>query len=217
MLVRLDDNNGNLHIPTPTRSLEEIFRLAQLSKVSQEVFMGRRISTEKESSSEDVPELKESVLSLRNVLRILDNWNLGEEKDLTLALWDGFIGSITNPKDQAYILSQAVGFGFFKESEGWSINKANLGKVVIEYDEIRTRPYQYIRGEIETLSYLDLIKIIFGPVPERKELPDFLKAIDNGENKISVEEYEKLDERLNQLEHSKYLIDYIIDMENNRK
>lgn len=217
MLVRLADNNGNLHLPTPTRSLEEIFRLAQLSRVSQEVFMGRRISTEKESSSEDVPELKESVLSLRNVLRILDNWNLGEEKDLTLALWDGFIGSITNPKDQAYILSQAVRFGFFKESEGWSINSKNLGKVVIEYDEIRTRPYQYIRGEIETLSYLDLIKIIFGPAPERKELPDFLKAIDNGGNKISVEEYEQLDERLNQLEHSKYLIDYIIDMENNRK
>lgn len=217
MLVRLADNNGNLHLPTPTRSLEEIFRLAQLSKISQEVFMGRWISNGKESSTEDVPELKESVLSLRNILRILDNWNLGEEKDLTLALWDGFISSITNPKDQAYILSQAVRFGFFKESEGWSINSKNLGKVVIEYDQIRTRPYQYIRGEIETLSYLDLIKIIFGPAPERKELPDFLKAIDNGENKISVEEYEQLDERLNQLEHSKYLLDYLIDMENNRK
>ena len=86
MLVRLADNNGNLYIPTPTRSLEEIFRLAQLSRVSQEVFMGRRISTEKESSSEDVPELKESVLSLRNVLRILDNWNLGEEKSKSYCL-----------------------------------------------------------------------------------------------------------------------------------
>lgn len=217
LLVRLADNNGNLHIPTPTRSLEEIFRLAQLSKVSQEVFMGKWLSTSKENSTNEPPELKESVLSLRNILRILDNWNLGEEKDLTLALWDGFISSITNPKDQAYNLSQAVRFGFFKESEGWDINNENLGKVVLEYDDLRTRPYQYIRGEIETLSYLDLIKIIFGPAPERKELPDFLKAIDNGENKISVEEYEQLDERLNQLEHSKYLIDYIIDMENNRK
>lgn len=217
LLVRLADNNGNLHIPTPTRSLEEIFRLAQLSKVSQEVFMGKWLSTSKENSTNETPELKESVLSLRNILRILDNWNLGEEKDLTLALWDGFISSITNPKDQAYNLSQAVRFGFFKESEGWDINNENLGKVVLEYDDLRTRPYQYIRGEIETLSYLDLIKIIFGPAPERKELPDFLKAIDNGENKISVEEYEQLDERLNQLEHSKYLIDYIIDMENNRK
>lgn len=217
MLVRLADNNGNLHIPTPTRSLEEIFRLAQLSKVSQEVFMGKWVATSKENSTNETPELKESVLSLRNVLRILDNWNLGEEKDLTLALWDGFISSITNPKDQAYILSQAVRFGFFKESEGWNINNENLGKVVLEYDDLRTRPYQYIRGEIETLSYLDLVKIIFGPAPERSEIPEFLKAYDDGENRISIEEYEELDQRLNKLEHSKYLLDYLLDMENNRK
>lgn len=217
MLVRLADNNGNLHIPTPTRSLEEIFRLAQLSKVSQEVFMGKWVATSKENSTNETPELKESVLSLRNVLRILDNWNLGEEKDLTLALWDGFISSITNPKDQAYILSQAVRFGFFKESEGWNINNENLGKVVLEYDDLRTRPYQYIRGEIETLSYLDLVKIIFGPAPERSEIPEFLKAYDNGENIMSIEEYEELDQRLNKLEHSKYLLDYLLDMENNRK
>ena len=217
MLVRLADNNGNLHIPTPTRSLEEIFRLAQLSKVSQEVFMGKWVATSKENSTNETPELKESVLSLRNVLRILDNWNLGEEKDLTLALWDGFISSITNPKDQAYILSQAVRFGFFKESEGWDINNENLGKVVLEYDDLRTRPYQYIRGEIETLSYLDLVKIIFGPAPKRSEIPEFLKAYDKGENIISIEEYEELDQRLNKLEHSKYLLDYLLDMENNRK
>lgn len=217
MLVRLADNNGNLHIPTPTRSLEEIFRLAQLSKVSQEVFMGKWVATSKENSTNETPELKESVLSLRNVLRILDNWNLGEEKDLTLALWDGFISSITNPKDQAYILSQAVRFGFFKESEGWDINNENLGKVVLEYDDLRTRPYQYTRGEIETLSYLDLVKIIFGPALERSEIPEFLKAYDKGENIISIEEYEELDQRLNNLEHSKYLLDYLLDMENNRK
>ncbi|WP_044566837.1 hypothetical protein [Anaerococcus provencensis] len=217
MLVRLADNNGNLHIPTPTRSLEEIFRLAQLSKVSQEVFMGKWLATSKENSTNETPELKESVLSLRNILRILDNWNLGEEKDLTLALWDGFISSITNPKDQAYILSQAVRFGFFKESEGWDINNENLGKVVLEYDDLRTRPYQYIRGEIETLSYLDLVKIIFGPAPERSEIPEFFKAYDKGENIISIEEYEELDQRLNKLEHSKYFLDYLLDMENNRK
>lgn len=217
MLVRLADNNGNLHIPTPTRSLEEIFRLAQLSKVSQEVFMGKWVATSKENSTSETPELKESVLSLRNILRILDNWNLGEEKDLTLAIWDGFISSITNPKDQAYILSQAVRFGFFKESEGWDINNENLGKVVLEYDDLRTRSYQYIRGEIETLSYLDLVKIIFGPAPKRSEIPEFLKAYDDGENRISIEEYEELDQRLNKLEHSKYLLDYLLDMENNRK
>lgn len=215
LLVRLADNNGNLHLPTPRRTLEEIFRLSQLSRVTQEVFMGKLISQEGEKSSEDIPELKESVLSLRNILRVLDNWNLGEEKDLSLALWDGFISSITNPQDQAYILSQAVRFGFFKESEGWTIKNQNLGKVTLEYDEIRTRPYEYTRGETESLSYLDLIRILFGPQPEREKLPayfkDFIKDIKDKDN-ISIEEYEDLNERLNKLEHSKFLLDYLIDL-----
>lgn len=217
IIVRLADDNGSLNIPTPRRTLEELFRLAQLSKVTQNVFMGKLISDNDENSSQDIPELKESVLSLRNILRIIDNWNLGEEKDLSMALWDGFISSITNPKDQAYILSQAVRFGFFKESEGWNINNKNVKNSVQEYDELRIRPYVYNRAEIETLSYLDVIKIIFGPMPDRKKFPDFLEKINSKEDKISIEEYEELDERLNRLEHSKYLLDYLTDMENNKK
>lgn len=213
--MRLADNNGNLHLPTPRRTLEEIFRLSQLSRVTQEVFMGKLISQESENSSEDIPELKESVLSLRNILKVLDNWNLGEEKDLSLALWDGFISSITSPQDQAYILSQAVRFGFFKESEGWTIKNQNLGKVTLEYDEIRTRPYEYTRGETESLSYLDLIRILFGPQPKREKSPayfkDFIKDIKDKDN-ISIEEYEDLNKRLNKLEHSKFLLDYLIDL-----
>ena len=215
LLVRLADNNGNLHLPTPRKTLEEIFRLSQLSRVTQEVFMGKLISQEGENSSEDIPELKESVLSLRNILRVLDNWNLGEEKDLSLALWDGFISSITSPQDQAYILSQAVRFGFFKESEGWTIKNQNLGKVTLEYDEIRTRPYEYTRGETESLSYLDLIRILFGPQPKREKSPayfkDFIKDIKDKDN-ISIEEYEDLNKRLNKLEHSKFLLDYLINL-----
>ncbi len=220
ILVRLADNNGNLHIPTPTKTLEELFRLAQLSRITQEVFMGKLISDKNKKSTQDLPELKESVLSLRNILRVLDNWNLGEEKDLSMALWDGFISSITEPKDQAYILSQAVRFGFFKESEGWTINNENLGKVVQEFDELRNRPYEYTRGDTESLSYLDLIKILFGPIPERKEVPEnlksFLKKIEE-DHKISLEEYEDFDQRLNKLEHSKFLLEYLEDMEKNKK
>ena len=220
LITRLVDKKGNLHIPTPSRTLEELFRLAQLSRLTQEVFMGKLISSEENNFSGDLPELKESVLSLRNILRVLDNWNLGEEKDLTMALWDGFISSITNPKDQAYILSQALRFGFFKESEGWTLKNNNLGKVVQEYDDLRTRPYEYTRGESKSLSYLDLIKILFGPQAERKEIPDnlkdFLREIEK-EEKISIDEYEELDERLNHLEHSAYLLDYLRDIENNKK
>lgn len=220
LLVRLADKQGNLHLPTPARTLEDLFRLAQLSRLTQEVFMGKLISTEDKGSADDLPELKEAVLSLRNILRVLDSWNLGEEKDLSLALWEGFISSITNPKDQAYILSQAVRFGFFKESEGWTLENKNLGKVTQEYDDLRTRPYEYTRGETESLSYLDLIKLLFGPRPERRDLPEalkeFLKEVER-EDKISIEDYEDLDRRLGQLEHAAYLLDYLQDRESQEK
>ena len=220
LLVRLADKQGNLHLPTPARTLEDLFRLAQLSRLTQEVFMGKLISTEDKGSADDLPELKEAVLSLRNILRVLDSWNLGEEKDLSLALWEGFISSITNPKDQAYILSQAVRFGFFKESEGWTLENKNLGKVTQEYDDLRTRPYEYTRGETESLSYLDLIKLLFGPRPERRDLPEalkeFLREVER-EDKISIEDYEDLDRRLGQLEHAAYLLDYLQDREGQEK
>lgn len=106
-------------------------------------------------------------------------------------------------------------FGFFKESEGWTIKNQNLGKVTLEYDEIRTRPYEYTRGETESLSYLDLIRILFGPQPKREKSPayfkDFIKDIKDKDN-ISIEEYEDLNKRLNKLEHSKFLLDYLIDL-----
>lgn len=216
VLSRLADKNGNLNIPNPKRTLEDLFRLCQLAKVSQEVFMGKWTNPNGEGEGGDLPELKESVLSMRNIFRVIDSWNLGEEKDLSLALWDGFVSSITNPKDQAFILSQALHFGFFKEADGWKIKSDLLGQVCLSYDDIRTRPYVYTRAEIETLSYLDLIKIIFGPMPERKDLPEFLKNIED-EGKISIETYEDLDQRLRKLEHTRDLITYLEDMETNRK
>ena len=177
--------------------------------------MGKWINSNEENSSADIPELKESVLSMRNIFRVVDSWNLGEEKDLSLALWEGFISSITNPKDQAFILSQGLHFGFFKEADGWKVNYDFLGQVCLSYDDIRTRPYDYTRAEVETLSYLDLVKIIFGPSPKRLDLPDFLKNIE-AEEKISIKTYEDLDQRLRKLEHTKDLVRYLEDMETNR-
>jgi len=207
ILTQLADKNGNIFIPNSKRTLEELFRFCQLCRVTQNVFMGNWKDNE--------VELRESVLSIRNILHVLDNWNQGEEKDLSKALWDGFISSITYPDDQNYILSQAVRFGFFSELEGWKIDTKGIGEANTIYDEIRTRPYHYIRPSIETLSYLDVVYLIFGKEITRKTLPKelvkYFKYNIDALLPIDAKKYEKLDQQLSHLEHSKDLLEYLED------
>mgnify|MGYP000899002677 CR=1 FL=1 len=218
IITRLADENGNINIPDPKRSLEELFRFSQLCYVTQNVFMGkwRENEIQKDSGTDEL-ELRESVLSIRNILHILDNWNMGEEKDLSKALWDGFISSITYPDDQSYILSQAVRFGFFSVKEGWLIETKGTGEATTTYDEIRTRPYSYVCASIETLSYLDVIHLIFGKGTPRNVLPKELKEIFEADNadssRIDVKKYQNLDQQLSTLEHSKALLEYLEVME----
>lgn len=216
ILTGLANEDGSIHIPSSTRTLEELFRFAQLSRVTQDIFIGKWTNNQdKDSPGFEDLELRESVLSIRNILHVLDNWNQGEEKDLSKALWDGFISSITYADDQNYILSQAMRFGFFAPSEGWNIETKIIGQGITTYEEIHTRPYKYIRSEIDTLSYLDIINLIFGKGPEIKNLPkdllDIFKDDIEGLEKISVDKYQELDERLSHMEHSKNLLEYLED------
>ena len=214
IITRLADGNGNIHLPNSKRTLEELFRFSQLCRVTQNVFMGKWKDDEAQKDcGADELELRESVLSIRNILHVLDNWNMGEEKDLSKALWDGFISSITYADDQNYILSQAVRFGFFPMEEGWKVEPKGIGEATTTYDEIRTRPYQYVRPLIETLSYLDVVHLVFGKGTPRKTLPKGLKenfeaAIDDS-SLIDAKEYEILDQQLAHLEHSKDLLEYL--------
>ncbi|NMB09869.1 MAG: hypothetical protein GX982_04170 [Tissierellia bacterium] len=212
IITKLLDKNGNLSLPNPKTTLDELFRFAQLSRITQEVFMGKWRDDNKDfNSSFDNLELKESVLSIRNILHVLDDWNLGEEKDFTKALWDGFISSITYPDDQSYILSQAVRFGFFSKSEGWDVKTKAIGESTTSYDEIRKNKYIYNRADIRHLSYLDILYLIYGKGVERKKYPKgFLDKLDDiDKDKIDIETYEKLDKDLRKLENSEGLIDFL--------
>ncbi len=210
--ARLADKNGNIHIPDSKRTLEELFCFSQLCRVTQNVFMGKWRDNEiHRTSRTDEPELRESVLSIRNILHVLDNWNMGEEKDLSKALWDGFIGSITYADDQNYIISQAVRFGFFPASEGWNMEAKGAGEATTTYDEIRTRPYSYVRPATESLSCLDAVHLIFGKGTPRKVLPQkLIEALEcdvDNLMRIDAREYQRLDRQLSHLEHSKYLLE----------
>lgn len=216
IITQLADKSGNIHLPNSKRTLEELFRFSQLCRVTQNVFMGKWKDDEaQEDCGIDELELRESVLSIRNILHVLDNWNQGEEKDLSKALWDGFISSITYPDDQNYILSQAVRFGFFPIGEGWKVETKGIGEATTTYDEIRTRPYHYVRSSIETLSYLDVVHLIFGKGAPRKTFPkELIEAFENyidDLERIDAKKYQRLDQRLSHLEHSKYLLEYLED------
>lgn len=218
IVARLLDKNGNLNIPNPEETLDDLFRFAQLSRVTQNVFMGKWRDNDFSDEEEiDELELREAVLSIRNIIHVLDNWNMGEEKDLSKALWDGFLSSITYADDQNYILSQAVRFGFFKQADGWNVKSKSLGDSTTTYSEIRKEKYSYFRGEIKSLSYLDILNILFGDEPKREKLPDDLRdefrEIIELEGKITLRKYEELDRKLSSLEHSINILEYLEDKE----
>lgn len=78
--------------------------------------------------------------------------------------------------------------------EGWKVETKGIGEATTTYDEIRTRPYHYVRPLIETLSYLDVVHLIFGKGTPRKTLPKGLKetfeaAIDDS-SRIDAIEYQ---------------------------
>lgn len=218
IVARLLDKNVNLNIPNPEETLDDLFRFAQLSRVTQNVFMGKWRDNDFSDEEEiDELELREAVLSIRNIIHVLDNWNMGEEKDLSKALWDGFLSSITYADDQNYILSQAVRFGFFKQADGWNVKSKSLGDSTTTYSEIRKEKYSYSRGEIKSLSYLDILNILFGDEPKREKLPDDLRdefrEIIELEGKITLRKYEELDRKLSSLEHSINILEYLEDKE----
>ncbi|HLR21111.1 MAG TPA: hypothetical protein VK087_03820 [Tissierellaceae bacterium] len=214
ILTILAEDDGSLRLPNPKRTLEELFRFSQLCKVTQNVFIGKWKEDDfKEGSVLEELELRESVLSIRNIIYVLNSWNKGEEKDLSKAIWDGFISSITYPDDQNYILSQAIRFGFFPEEEGWEIEIKAKGESKTTYEEIRSFKYNYEREDISTLSYLDLIYLIFGEESSRKSMPkklynDMGIGVDY-EDKVGLREYKNLDNKISHLEHSKNLLEYL--------
>src|SRR5699024_11480129 len=87
ILTILAEDDGSLRLPNPKRTLEELFRFSQLCKVTQNVFIGKWKEDDfKEGSVLEELELRESVLSIRNIIYVLNSWNKGEEKDLSKAI-----------------------------------------------------------------------------------------------------------------------------------
>lgn len=198
--------DGTLSLPDPARTLPALWRLAQLSRLSQDIFEGHNADP---GGHGDAPVLNEAVLSIRNLFHVLDHWDCGEEEDLSMALWNGFLGSVTNPDDRNLLLALSARYGFFAEEGGWHIENRARGDAALTYEDIRTLPYRHHLQPLETLSREDVVFLLAGRGPKRTALPAALqKEIipDTGSGADPVQ-IRQADESLRQLEHSALVLE----------
>lgn len=209
IIEHLCNGDGSLQLPQPSLTLDELWRLCQYARMSQDIFEGR--STVREDG--DVPVLNEAVLSMRSLMHILEVWNYGEEMDLSMAIWNGFLSSVTNPDDRNLLLSLALRYGFFTENEGWHVEVRPKGSPMQTYEDIHVLPCLYEAMPLERLSREDVIELLFGKAPARTELPDSLAGkitVDHAEE-ADAQSAVKQDAVLHQLEHTAALMDEMAD------
>ena len=209
MISYLADERGTLQLPEHDKSLSKLFNLAQLSRVTQDVFSNKwaESHTHKTASGDGIePRLEKSVLSVRNILSVLKEWDKGSEKDLDMALWDGFISNITNPDDQSFILSQAKRYNFFKKEDGWDIKLKPIGSSLTSLEEARKDEYIHELKPMDIMTLTETVEAVYGARPERIEFPDIneddiLEALNDTVEQL--EDFEKINEFQEKLDRLK--------------
>jgi hypothetical protein len=195
ILIFLADKKGSLSLPEG--SLDKLFKLSQLAKITQDVFSGKweesDMANTKSGDESMEPRLTKSILSIRNVINVLKKWNKGEKMDLDMALWKSFISNAIDPQDQNYILNKAKECGFFMEKDGWKIDIGDDSRALTTLDDIRTREYKYTIPKNYTYSPRDFVEILYGKAPERINYPDIDLNAFSDEREIDMEEIGKLE------------------------
>jgi MoxR-like ATPase len=172
MLAKLMDKRGNMEIPEG--SFADIWRLAQVARITQDVFAGREVNS---ANYLQVPGaalpiqyfLKESVLSMRAMESVLGQWQgEGYKYELDYYVWNEFIGQSTQPSDRAYLYQLfQKRFGFFT-ADGWPQNPdttpGGLRGFAVQAPK---NPATWT----ETKTPREVIDAAFGKGPERANWP----------------------------------------------
>lgn len=200
----LADRQGNLRLPEMDESLEKLFSLCQLAHKTQNIFGGKVESSIRMDSGEEIEaNLEKSVLSIRNILNVLKEWDKGSEKDIDKALWDGFIAGMTNADDQNLILTLAKSYGFFSESNGYNIRVKERGAGFTTFDEIHPGELNFERSPLETYSVRKVVELLYGPGPEREVYPediDLGEVMSEVDDEMSVEDLESYENKIAELD-----------------
>lgn len=210
MLTHMVDRHGHLQLPEMHKSLSQLFSLAQLARSTQDIFSEKWVESHVNttvSGDEVEPRLEKAVLSIRNILSVMQEWNKGSDKNLDMALWDGFISRITNPDDQSLILSLAQKYNFFKQADGWNIISKPVGSGSLTgLSEIRIEDYKHQLQPLETMPMIEVLEMIAGNPPERTQYPDLNKIEFNDfadeDTDVTPEQYIEISEKINTLNQS---------------
>lgn len=213
MLAYLCERTGDLELPEMDKSIKKLLALSQLAHATQSIFSGgwRESSVLGTESGDEVePRLEKSVLSVRNILNVLKEWNKGDEKDLDKALWDSFISSMVNPDEQNLALQLAKAYGFFSESDGWVIEAKGPGAGFASLSKIHPNEFTFERKPMEVYDLRQVIGLLYGPSMEREVYPN---DIDLDELEDLVDEEFTLEDSLESEAKIKELSDAIKALE----
>lgn len=159
----------------PAEAIEQIWRLAQLSAVTQKMFAGKMTAetgygfTVNGGSQMIRPK---SLLSNRGGIEILRAWQEGlvssTPRELDFYIYQQLVEKAENAVDRAYFYQLAQTFGFFK-SEGWNQRPEYDAKKNVGF-QIGEVPQNMVNGN-NFISQEEIITALYGDAPERTEWP----------------------------------------------
>lgn len=194
MLARVMDKNGNVELPQD--SVKKLWNLAKASRVVQDVFAGREVSSafyfQQAGGRGARYLLKESVLSIRAVDNILSQWQKESYRyELDYYLYKGFISQGTVASDRAYLYQQLKDrFGFFSGS-GWEQNP-NYGTAG-NIQSFNVKPPRNPSSDMDFVGPRELVAFAHGKAPERAKWPEIKTTDEKEEQLFNVEELQALE------------------------
>lgn len=219
LLAEMMDKNGNIEIPE--NSIKKLWNLSKAARVTQDVFAGKEISNSyyfQEAGGRAAKYLlKESVMSIRAVENILEQWKKeGYEKELDYYVWKEFVSQSTVASDKAYLYQLLKDrFNFF-QSEGWEQNPDYGSGGMVNVFDIKAP--ENPSTERQFFGPRETVEFSFGKAPERAKWPEIESEIkETAENNFEeLEELEKFKSVLEQdLENIEKDIENFCQLEEN--
>jgi len=180
VLAKLIDRQGNLALPEMEESLRKIFSLCQFAHQTQLVFKGEwRESSMGEFNINEEPRLDKYVVSVRNLINVLNRWDRGAKMSLDEALWEYFIKDITVIEDKNMMIAMAISHGFFNDSDAPHFRLVQGNSIGdSSYYEKEEAEIDYMPRALEYLPMRKVIGVMFGEAPERTYYPEGLSLDD---------------------------------------